>query len=229
MGVNSPTDEKLLQGFLRGEQAAFELLVRRHSAELYRFVFRFTRNSATSEDLVQDAFLQVSISAIRFDPTRKFKPWLYTIAANKARDWLRRRNRRREVPLEVHLDSDDEAWRPQFRDVLAIEADHPLQQMDFTEQRRAVRMIVEQMPRIWYEVLVLFYYHRFPYLQIAEVVGIPLGTVKSRLHAAVAYFGKQYRAAACEAVARAETKCGAGVLPVKTQAARRSHKEKPGS
>jgi len=204
MVVNAPTDEMLLRNYVTGEQAGLELLVRRHSAELYRFMFRLTHSSTTAEDMVQDAFLQVSISAQRFDPTRRFKPWLFTIAANKARDWLRRRNRKREVPLHVNVDRDDEYRQPRFANVLAIEVDHPHLEIDASERRRTVRAIVEQMPRIWYEVLVLAYYHRFPYRQIAEIVGIPIGTVKSRLHSAVAYFAAQYRAAASEAVARSD-------------------------
>ena len=70
--------------------------------------------------------------------------------------------------------------------------------LELDEQRRTVRTIVDQMPPLLREVLVLAYYHRFPYKEIADILDIPVGTVKSRLHAAVGYFGRAYRAA-CEA------------------------------
>ena len=96
--MNIPTDEQLLADYLAGQTDGFELLVRRHSPELFRFLARFTGNAAAAEDVVQEAFLQVHLSAASFDRTRRFKPWLFTIAANKARDLLRSRGRRPEVP-----------------------------------------------------------------------------------------------------------------------------------
>ncbi len=194
MGTAAPTDERLMTDFVRGDRAGFELLVHRHSGELFRFVYRMTRDSAVAEELVQEVFLQLSISAARFDAERAFKPWLYTIAANKARDWLRtQRRRRREVPLYANLDDDLGGFR--FHSVLAEEVDHPSQPMQIAESRRLVRELVDAMRPAWREILVLAYFHRFEYREIAEIIGIPLGTVKSRLHAAVACFGEAYRRA----------------------------------
>lgn len=192
--MDAPTDEKLLAAYLNGDVAAFELLVRRYTDELYRFALRVTHNGAAAEDVVQETFLTVSLSGKQFDGERRFRPWVFTIAANKARDWLRKRNRHREVPLELR-DQDEAVWRPQLADLLTAETGSPQRRMGVAETRRHVRGIVQEMPRDWYEVLMLAYYHRFAYRDIAEIVGIPIGTVKSRLHAAVAYFGTQYRAA----------------------------------
>jgi RNA polymerase sigma-70 factor (ECF subfamily) len=190
--VSSRTNEALIIDHLAGDPTAFRVLVERHSRELYDFVFRFTRSSAAAEDVVQESFLQVHLSADRFDTSRRFKPWLFTIAANKSRDWLRSRSRQREVALDAALDSDDESSQ-RFLDLLADQQDGPTGQLELDEQRRAVRRVVDQMPPALCEALILAYYHRFSYKDMAEILGIPLGTVKSRLHAAVAAFGKAFR------------------------------------
>jgi RNA polymerase sigma-70 factor (ECF subfamily) len=195
--VNAPTDETLLQDYLNGEAAGFELLVRRHAQELHQFILRFTGDSVAAEDVVQEAFLQVHNSAHDFDPARRFKPWLFTIAANKARDYLRKVSRRREVPFDAHVGNENEAGQ-RFIDLLSGKDVLPDENLALDEKRRFARGIMETMPTKLSEVLILAYYHRFPYREIAEIVGIPLGTVKSRLHASVVHFGLRYREAVAE-------------------------------
>lgn len=190
--MKAPTDETLLKEYLAGKTASFELLVRRHAQELHQFVLRFTKNHVAAEDVVQETFLQVHTAATQFDPTRRFKPWLFTIAANKARDYLRGRQRKREVPLEARVGQEGDGEQ-RFIDLIADDTTEPHEDLSRDERRRLVKSVVDQMPAKYCEVLVLAYYHRFPYKQISEIVGIPVGTVKSRLHAAVACFGKGYR------------------------------------
>lgn len=191
--MDAPTDEQLLADYLQGSSAGFELLVRRHARELHQFVMRFTANSVAAEDVVQEAFLQVHSSAKSFDPDRRFKPWLFTIAANKARDSIRRRRRRRELPLDAQI-APQEGTEQRFVDLFAAGSETPTDDLLLEERRKLVRRAVEAMPSKLCDVLVLAYYHRFPYKEIAEIVGIPLGTVKSRLHAAVANFRDCYEA-----------------------------------
>ncbi len=195
--MNAPTDETLLQDYLDGEAAGFELLVRRHAQELHQFILRFTGDAVAAEDVVQEAFLQVHNSAREFDPARRFKPWLFTIAANKARDYLRKVSRRREVPFDAHVGNEDEAGQ-RFIDLLSGKDVLPDENLALDEKRQFARGIMETMPTKLSEVLILAYYHRFPYREIAEIVGIPLGTVKSRLHAAVVHFGLRFREAVAE-------------------------------
>ena len=195
--MDAPTDETLLQDYLRGKPGSFELLVRRHAHELHQFVFRFTGDSVAAEDVVQESLLQVHTSAAMFDPSRRFKPWLFTIAANKARDYLRRRSRRHEVPFDAQLGEDSDTGR-RFIHLLSNDSAAPDEELLIDEKRRVVRAVLEAMPEKLREVLVLAYYHRFPYKDISEIVGIPLGTVKSRLHAAVVCFGEAYREAVVE-------------------------------
>ncbi|MGQ9650934.1 MAG: RNA polymerase sigma factor [Phycisphaerae bacterium] len=193
--MTTPSDEQLLAEHIEGLPDRFELLVRRHSHELFRFLVRFTGSQALAEDVVQEAFLQVHLAAATFDRSRRFKPWLFTIAANKARDCLRSRGRKSEVPLDAHVGNADEDTGQTFRDFMADHSADPVAGLESMEEREQVRAVLARMPDHLREVLVLSYYHQFPYREIAEILNVPLGTVKSRLHAAVATFGKAYKAA----------------------------------
>ena len=186
------SDERLLAEFLAGDEVAFRRLVEKHSEELYRFVGRFVRSTAVAEDVVQETFVQVFQSAGSFDSAKRFRPWLFTIAANKARDHLRSRVRRREVPLTSSSVGSEEG-EVSYLDFLADDQAEPGSAMEDEESRQRVREIVTRMPDNLREVLVLGYYQRFAYKEIAEMLAIPLGTVKSRLHAAVSYFAEVYR------------------------------------
>ncbi|MFQ5461555.1 MAG: RNA polymerase sigma factor [Phycisphaerae bacterium] len=193
--MSAPSDEKLLADYVSGDEGSFELLVRRHARELYQFAIRFTGNSVAAEDVVQEALLQMHTSAEQFDPKRRLKPWLFTITANKARDYLRRRNRKRELPFDACVNQDDESGQ-RFLSLFSGNDEPPDLGLSLDEKRKAVKDVVESLAPKLRTVLVLSYYHRMPYRDIAEVLGLPLGTVKSRLHAAVAQFAALYEAAA---------------------------------
>jgi RNA polymerase sigma-70 factor (ECF subfamily) len=188
---DAASDEELIRGFLAGQAAAFDRLVHRYATEVFNFVVRFVGSSAAAEDVVQDTFLQVHQSAGGFDRDRRFKPWLFTIAANKARDHLRSRARKRERPVDAGGAGPAEGQS--LLDVLSDPGPSPEQEVEIVELQHLVRDIVDEMPDHLREILILGYYQRFPYRDIAEVLDIPLGTVKSRLHAAVAHFATLYR------------------------------------
>lgn len=185
------SDEELLRLHRTGQTGAFEALMNRYSGELFRFLVRFLRDRALAEDVFQDTFLQVHLAAEGFDVSRRFKPWLFTIAANKARDAMRSRSRRRAAPLDAQMSAggDQEAT---FVDLLAAEVELPGAQMENREVRLAVQEVVMEMPENLRDVLLLSYFHQLSYKDIAEVLGVPLGTVKSRLHAAVGQFARRW-------------------------------------
>ena len=89
----------------------------------------------------------------------------------------------------------DQSEGQTFRDLLEDVTQTPFGELEQEEQRDFVRQVVADMPERLREVLILSYYHRFPYKEISEILDVPLGTVKSRLHAAIGHFGKAYRAA----------------------------------
>lgn len=192
--VPNPTisDEQLLANYRQGDRASFAQLVERYQRELFHFLIRFLGDRAAAEDIFQEAFLQVHQSADQFDPQRRFRPWLFTIAANKARDLMRAQARRPTSPLQACINSNDEG-SGQFIDLMSAAAEMPGEPLERAEMQAMVRKTVMSMPDNLREILLLSYFHQFPYKQISDILNIPLGTVKSRLHAAVAQFAERWR------------------------------------
>ena len=186
------TDEQLVEAYRNGDDASFATLVGRYQRELFHFLVRFLGNRAAAEDVFQEAFLQVHQSAHQFDLTRRFRPWLFTIAANKARDLLRSQSRRPTSPLQASIGGDEDGG--EFIDLMQAITDLPDSALQKEELQQAVQKSVMAMPEHLREILLLSYFHQFPYKQISDILDIPLGTVKSRLHAAVAHFADKWRA-----------------------------------
>ncbi len=187
-----PTDEQLLIDYRQGDRPSFTTLMARYQRELYHFLVRFLGDRAAAEDVFQETFLQVHQSASQFDPSRRFRPWLFTIAANKARDLIRSQARRPTNPLQASISGDDESG--EFIDLMEAASSLPGEPMEREELQQQVQKTVQSMPEHLREILLLSYFHQFPYKQIGDILDIPLGTVKSRLHAAVAYFADRWRA-----------------------------------
>lgn len=187
--VESRSDQELLEAHLAGDPESFGILAARYARELFSFLVRFVGDAALADDLVQETFLQVHYAASSFDRTRAFKPWLYTVAANKARDQLRTRARRMERSLEAEGAETGRSLGDGV-EALSLPADETL---DAAELRQRVQSVIERMPEHLRTILLLGYYQQLPYAEIAEVLDIPVGTVKSRLHAAVGFFGKLWR------------------------------------
>lgn len=187
------SDEQLVAAYRGGDRLAFRALVDRYQRELFHFLVRFLGDRAAAEDMFQETFLQVHQSANLFDPARRFRPWLFTIAANKARDLMRSQARRPTNPLQASISpSDDESG--QFIDLMQSAAEMPDEPLERRELEQLVQKTVMSMPEHLREIVLLSYFHQFPYKQISDILNIPLGTVKSRLHAAVAYFADRWRA-----------------------------------
>ena len=193
MATAEITDEALLTAYIDGDRQAFAVLLERYRTELHGFLARFLGSSAAADDVFQETFLQVHLAASTFDSTRNFKPWLFTIAANKARDWHRRQKRRRAVSLDAPLGGDPDGTR--MVDIMESKAEVPDNLLESAETRERVKDVVDSMPALYREVLQLNYFQKMSYQQIAEVLGVPLGTVKSRLHAAVATFAESWKTA----------------------------------
>ena len=186
------TDEQLLAEYRQGDRNSFAQLMARYQRELYHFLVRFLGDRAAAEDVFQETFLQVHQSAEQFDLSRRFRPWLFTIAANKARDLIRSQARRPTNPLQASISpGDDESG--EFMDLMQSTAVMPDDSMQREELQALVKKTVMHMPEHLREILLLSYFHQFPYKQIGDILDIPLGTVKSRLHAAVAHFADRWR------------------------------------
>jgi RNA polymerase sigma-70 factor (ECF subfamily) len=184
------TDEELLAAHLRGHLQAFPILMERYRPELHGFLQRFLGTRAAAEDVFQETFLQIHLSGATFDPTRVFRPWLYTIAANKARDWYRKDRRRRAVSLQTPIGENGDG---ELIDLFADDVHQPSQPLTLKEESALVKQAVDALPPLHREIIVLAYFQKMNYQQIADILQIPLGTVKSRLHSAVAAFADRWR------------------------------------
>lgn len=187
------SDEQLLERYRLGDRASFEQLIERYRLELFHFLARFIGERTGAEDIFQETFLQVHLSAGSFDAERRFKPWLFTIAANKARDFMRRRARRPAAPIDAPIAGGAAGEGQTFVDLMQADLPAPDEKMERAELQSLVQRTIGQMPEHLREILLLAYFQRFSYNEIADVLKIPLGTVKSRLHTAVAMFARLWQ------------------------------------
>src|SRR5437764_1918165 len=144
-GLETRTDEQLLDDYRQGDKPAFAALVSRYQRELYHFLVRFLGNRASAEDVFQETFLQVHQSAEQFDAQRRFRPWLFTIAANKARDLIRSQARRPTNPLSATISPGDEE-SGEFIDLMQSAAELPSEPMEKRELQQLVHDTVTGMP-----------------------------------------------------------------------------------
>ena len=184
------TDEQLMAALQSGDEDAIGKLIKRYEKELYNYLVRFMNQPNLAEEAFQEAFLQVYLSAESFDASRRFKPWLYTIATNKARDILRSQSRRPAVNLSMAQENEDfsSIWDNLMRD-----DETPVDILEREQTREQVREVVAEMPDNLRQIIILSYFKHMPYKEIAEMLDIPLGTVKSRLHTAVSNFSASFR------------------------------------
>ena len=174
-------DSGVVAAFLGGDERAFQELVERYQTRLLNFIYRTIGDRERAEDLVQEVFIRVYRHLHRFDTSKKFSTWAYTIASNLAKNELRNRSRN---PL-VLFQTITKNWQDE---------DRPLQFEDSTTRpddlyrKRHLRQLVErataQLPEHHREVFVLRELEGKSYEEIAEITSCNLGTVKSRLNRA---------------------------------------------
>ena len=179
------SDERLLLDAREGDSEAFAALVRRYERELYGYLRRYLGDGTLAEDVFQNTFLQLYLKSGQYQPGNPVRPWLYTIATHQAIDALRRNGRHQAVSLDEHRESDGEGDCQRLMEMLENREPGPLDHASRQEQREQVRASVEQLPDFLRQVLVLAYYQGLKYREIADILDIPVGTVKSRLHAAL--------------------------------------------
>jgi RNA polymerase sigma-70 factor (ECF subfamily) len=187
------SDSELLSRFRDGDEDAFREIVDRYKNSLYAFLRQFLNRHDLVEDVFQETFLQLFASRDSFDTNRPLRPWLFTIAANKAKDALRKWQRTSAVSIGTIADSQELS----FDDMLnTVTSDNtlPYEELQRNETADRVGKIIADMPENLREILILAYFQKFSYKQMAEILSIPIGTVKSRLHTAVGRFAKEWKA-----------------------------------
>jgi RNA polymerase sigma-70 factor (ECF subfamily) len=179
------SDEDLISRFCHGQTEAFGVLVRRYERELYGYLRRYLGDSSLAEDVFQNTFLQLYLKSGQYEEGRPVRPWLYTIATHQAIDALRRNARHQILSLEHKREDSGNGELRSLLDNLESRGPAPLDNLTADERKERVRASVDRLPEFLREVVILAYYQGLKYREIAEILGIPVGTVKSRLHAAL--------------------------------------------
>ncbi|HEX3656415.1 MAG TPA: sigma-70 family RNA polymerase sigma factor [Pirellulales bacterium] len=179
------SDEELLLAYRdHQDRQAFAVLVHRYERELFSYLRRYLGNAAMAEDAFQATFLQVHLKAKQFEPGRKVRPWLYTIATNQAIDAQRRNKRHRMVSLDRRATQDAEDLGS-LLDLLTSKETSPTSGIESEERSQWIHQAVAELPESLRTALTLIYYQGLKYREAADALGLPVGTVKSRLHTAI--------------------------------------------
>src|SRR2546426_9188053 len=167
-------DGELVQSALAGRETSFEELVRRYQRPIAAYVYRMVGDYDAALVLTQEVFIKVYNSLTRYRSEFKFSTWIYKIAHNAAIDHLRRHTVR-EQALTGSIDGD--------RREMSIESRRltPEQESERRERRSEIESVVQLLPAAYRELIALRHSHDLSYVEIAEVTGLPLGTVKNRL------------------------------------------------
>lgn len=161
------TEAQLIRFVAKGNQAAFSQLYLRYERLIFQYLLRLIHDVEQAEDLLQEVFWAVWKGAAGFRGNSKVRTWIYHIAHNQAVSWLR--VHRPTMRLDERIAS------------LADESLHLETQMVASLQQERIRLALNQLTPEHREVLELAYYHELSYKEIAEIVGCPVGTVKSRV------------------------------------------------
>jgi RNA polymerase sigma-70 factor, ECF subfamily len=179
--VRPGPEAKFIERLKRGEAAAFDSLVAERTGEIYGLLYRLTENAEEARDLTQETFLKAFQNISHFRGDADLRTWIYRIAINQARNrwrWWRRRKR----DVTVSLDAPDGPFGQPLTARLqaAIDSD-PERQALAHERERVLRAALQTLGRAYRETVILRDIEGFSYEEIAETLGISVGTVKSRL------------------------------------------------
>jgi len=180
--VSAPSDEELLLSLRGGETESLGVLVSRWEGPLFRFVSRLVDRPDDARDVCQETFLRVLNKADAFRDGARFSTWMYQIALNLCRDQARKKRRWGLVMVAPSIREDAVPREP----AAPVSTDwHPVEAMERSERRLAVQRALTSLPSDQREVLLLKEYEGLKFREIADVLGVPESTVKSRMYAAL--------------------------------------------
>lgn len=156
----------LLRASLQGDTEAWGEMISRYKDAVFGLCLGFMRNRADAEDVSHDAFIRAYLNLRRYDLERRFSTWLFTIAANLCRNKLRysKNHPSTEEPLQIQGGTD------------------PAKLVGADDRQAKIRAALAKMPYSYRAPLVLRFYNELPYQEISDILSIPEGTVKTRIH-----------------------------------------------
>ncbi len=178
--LTEASDEQLIKLTLAGQTRAFDELVRRHSRKLHAMIMQMVGSEADAYDIAQEAFLKAFRSLRYFNGQSAFYTWLYSIAANQARNFLRRRKRENTFSLD-----NDDKGNPHEKNRQLEDGDHvcdPVRQAQIGDLRKKLNAALDELSPAHREVVTLCDIQGLSYAEISELLNISEGTLRSRLH-----------------------------------------------
>ncbi len=172
--VKSLTDVELIEKAISGREAGFEELVNRYQRQITSYIYRMLNNYDASLDVTQEVFIKVYNSLEKYSSDYKFSTWLYRIAHNAAIDYMRRNS---VYQQSLDVESQDGSYQIQIES----QQPNPEQERERSEWRTEIESVVKCLPTVYRELILLRHAQDLSYDEIAEVTGLPLGTVKNRL------------------------------------------------
>lgn len=181
-------DDKLIEEALRGDQKAFKELVSRHQASVFHIIFRLVRDKELANDLVQETFMKAFSSLKTYRSEYRFSTWLYKIAANSSIDHLRKKRIR-----ALSLDNPIQTGDGEIGFEVADYSHHPEREMVRHEQAASINDAISSLPRKYRQVIIARHQEEKSYEEIADELGVPVGTVKARIFRARELLKKRLR------------------------------------
>jgi len=171
------SDEELIRRFQAGDEGAFEEIVKRYSNRLLNFAYRYVHDRKESEDIVQDTFLKVYQNRHAYREIAKFSTWIYTITGNLAKTVLRKR-RSHKMHYFSQLGPEDKEFEYPSTD------EKPEEPIEIRFDERLIQDAIDKLPEHFRVVIILRDIQELSYEEISNIIGLPLGTVKSRINRA---------------------------------------------
>jgi RNA polymerase sigma-70 factor (ECF subfamily) len=179
------SDEALMARYRdQDDIQAFETVVHRYEKPLYNYLLRYLGDRQLAEDVFQAAFFRIHEKRALFTREKRFRPWLYTIAHHLAIDALRKEGRHWAVSLDKDR-SEGDAGTARLLDQIQSHTPSPLEEAEAQERRDWTHRAIDALPDHLRATLLLVYFQGLKYQEAAEVLHVPVGTVKSRLHQAL--------------------------------------------
>lgn len=183
--LSTVSDEELLLEYReRKKQDAFRELVHRYEGPLFSYLRHYTHDAGLAEEVFQSTFLRLHEKSKEYEEGRPVRPWIYSIATHLAIDALRKAGRRHAVSLDAQqVDAGPDAGT--LLDLLHDTLPEPVAKASDEERHAWARRAVDELPEYLRTVVLLIYFQGLKYREAAEVLGLPVGTVKSRMHMAL--------------------------------------------
>jgi RNA polymerase sigma-70 factor (ECF subfamily) len=174
------SDEYLVRKYLDGDVSQFNILIQRWQKRIFNFIYRNTGDYEDARDLTQNTFAKAFVKAKELDDPSKFSSWLYKIALNECRMTFRRSRGKQKIPLEIY--QQDETQEKELRQVMSEAEESPEDSLQRKENIERLREVIQLIPNEQRVVILMKEYENLKFHQIADILDVPLSTVKSRLY-----------------------------------------------